>query len=106
MKKGMTMEQYMAELEEQKMRAEAFADVIKYLDREIAYKCDKIEVTPSRYEEYVDEETGETKKKYIWPTYELDENGDEKLVPPEEGSYNYPMYRMLMQIKDEILAII
>ena len=106
MKKGMTMEQYMAELEEQKRRAEAYSDLIRHLDSEIAYRCEKIEVTPSRREEYIDEETGETKTKYIWATYEKDENGDDKLVPPEEGHYNYPMYKTLLQIKDEILAII
>lgn len=106
MKKGMTMDEYMNELENQKLRAEAFKAVLEHLDTEIEWKMDKIEIKAGYNEEYVDEETGETKKKWHWAEYEKDENGCDKRIPPEEGSYQYPMYKALLAVKDEILAII
>ena len=105
MKKGMTMEQYMAELEAKKARAEAFDTVLKSIDDNLKYKCNRVVVKEGYYETYTNDD-GEEKKRYVWPEYEKDENGDDVLVPPTEGDYSYNEYIALLAVKEEILAII
>ena len=105
MKKGQTFDEYMNELEEMKLRAEAFKDVINHIDNELEWMCDKVVEKESYYEEYVDD-NGETKKRWHSAEYKLDENGKEILIPPTEGQYRYKEYMMMKSVKDEILAII
>ena len=105
MKKGQTMEQYMAELENKKLRAEAFQNVLKHIDQELEWKCNKITEAEGYYSEYTDDE-GNVKKRWHSTVYKTDEDGNDILIPPEEGDYYYPIYMALKQVREEILEII
>lgn len=105
MKKGMTMDDYMKTLDAQRTRAEAFQKVLKHIDNELEWMCDKEVEQESYYEMYTDEE-GNEKKRWHSAVYKTDENGKEILIEPTEGHYQYNEYTALKAVKEEILAII
>lgn len=105
MKKNMTCEEMLKELEEKKQRVEVFQNLLQYIDDQIHWKCDRIEVEAGYYEPYIDED-GNEKKRYHCPVYKVDENGDDVRIPPEEGSYYYKEYVAWCKVRDEIVALI
>lgn len=106
MKKGMTVEDYMKELDFQRERANVFSRIISRIDDDLKWMCDRETDAESYYEDIVNEETGETERKWHAAVYKVDENGDYIWIEPSEGDYNYDSYTALKKVREEIMAII
>ena len=105
-KKGMTIDDYMKEIEAQKERVEVFRDVIHYMDNQIEWKCSRVVDTEGYYEEVTNEETGETERKWHSTVYKVDDDGEYIRIEPKEDDYNYKSFMALKKVREEILAII
>lgn len=106
MKKTMTIEERIAELEAQKERIEAFGRVINSVDNMIENLMTPEVETETWKETYIDEETGEEKTRWHWETYKKDEDGNTIYHEPSEDSYNYKEYVALKRVRDEIMQMI
>ena len=87
MKKTKSISEMKQELAKQTTRLEAFEIVMDKLDETIKWNCMHIK----------HDEDGET----IY-----DENGDYVFEAPQEGEYQYEQYIALINVRDEIMAII
>lgn len=105
MKKGQTIEMYLAELEAKKKRVEMFKKLIEHVDSEIEWLGSKEMIQEGYYETYTDE-NGDEKKRYHAPIYKTDENGNEIVTPPAESSYYYEDYKAWCGIKEELMEIL
>ena len=95
-----------ADLEKQAKRLEAFENILERVDRLIHENMVMVEETPYHREEYIDEETGETKTRTVWATYKTDEDGNYIYEPPTEDDYRHPDYVALLAARDEIMGLL
>ena len=105
MKKRISIEEHIAELERQKRRAEAMQEVIESIDCTLRAYSSPIIEKEGYYESYIADD-GEEKERWIHTVYATDEDGNEIRTPPKEGDYYYEKFVALMSLREEILAIL
>ena len=101
-----TTDELRAELEKSRVRLECYAELLEDCDRHLHYTMERHELTPSRSETYTDDD-GVERTRYIWPTYETDDDGNDLYFPPsEEDNWNYPKYLAWCAIIEQVRDLV